>query len=157
MKGDSVKPDCSFEHGGKYIWSGSSNSDSMGWKCLCQWPQYAGGENCRMINRNICGMNDDTDSHCEVDSDCYSQNCVDNKCSNQIHGDSCTPTDDNDCTISGSGTFDWDATKEPPEDATCNCKPGYVLLKSQEGKPDICVKNENKSFYNDVYDVIHAS
>jgi hypothetical protein len=47
--------ECDFKHGGELVWTGSTNSDNMGWQCMCQWPQYAGGENCKDINPGVCG------------------------------------------------------------------------------------------------------
>ena len=51
----------------------------------------------------------------------------------------------------GSGEFNWDASLKIPEDVVCDCKEGYVLMKSLEGKPDICVKEDMESFYKDLY------
>lgn len=52
----------------------------------------------------------------------------------------------------GKGVLEWDATRgDSPEDIDCICKEGHILMKSLEGKPDICVLKENAPMYNDTY------
>ena len=99
---------CNKKYGGVMAWTGQGITDQQEWKCFCNWPQYAGGDNCRELNPQVCG---------------------------------------------GAGTFEWNATEgQTPESVNCECDEGYVLMRSLEGKPDICVKQENATMYNDLYE-----
>lgn len=67
-------------------------------------------------------------------------------------GDNCTKLNPQVC--GGNGSFKWDATTgQTPESVMCECDPGYVLMKSLVGKPDICVKESNATMYNDLYEL----
>jgi hypothetical protein len=64
--------------------------------------------------------------------------------------DNCKDLNPNIC--GGKGTFDWDATQgQSPEDVRCVCDDGYTTMRSLEGKPEICVKNGNKTYYMGLY------
>lgn len=39
---------CNKKYGGVMAWTGEGTSDTQGWRCFCNWPQYAGGDNCRI-------------------------------------------------------------------------------------------------------------
>lgn len=67
--------------------------------------------------------------------------------------DNCTKLNPNIC--GGNGTLDWDATQgQSPEKIACKCDDGYVGMRSLEGKPEICVKEDNKTFYLGLYEEI---
>ena len=137
---------CSFENGGQLMWSGSSNSgNEMGWSCMCNWPQYAATENCKKINRNICGLLNDEGKICKEDTDCYSNECTMVDKDEPNFPSKCSKPD------SSSGKFIWSATTNIPENVICQCDEGFTRLASYEGFPDICVNKNDTQFYLDTY------
>lgn len=103
---DNVSGTCNFKNGGRLAWTGAG--DQQEWSCICNWPQYAGGENCEKINPGVCGSTE-------------------------------------------AGTFEWDGTMQIPEDGICECNDGFTLMRSLEGKAQICVKKGNETYYKDLY------
>lgn len=103
---DSVSGKCNLKNGGKLVWTGAGEEQE--WSCMCNWSQYAGGENCEKINPGVCGSTE-------------------------------------------AGTFVWDGTTHIPEDGICECNVGFTLMRSLEGRAQICVKKGNETFYKDLY------
>lgn len=46
---------CNTSNGGIPVWSGWGETESMGWKCLCMFPEYFGGPGCS-INPGVCSV-----------------------------------------------------------------------------------------------------
>ena len=149
---------CSIEYGGTLAWTGSSNvSDEMGWGCLCNWPEYAGSENCSKINRNVCGVLDDYNVPCATHEECWSGICCNidgntdpNKCKEDGEG-YCSLIDETSTNGNGVGTFDWSASENIPEDISCDCKDGYTRLIPLNEGVEICVLENDIQFYLDTY------
>lgn len=49
---------CNQEHGGIWVWTGDSESETQGWSCVCAYPGYYGNLNdgCNSLNPGICSQ-----------------------------------------------------------------------------------------------------
>lgn len=119
---------CYSKHGGQILWTGEG--EGQGWTCSCAWPDYAAG---------------DAEYEQEEGSDKWTLKTA--ACENVNPG---VCGGENAADIE-QWKSDWDAKLNIPEEVDCNCKSGYILLRSIAGGPQICAKEENLSFYKDLY------
>ena len=87
------KPDdkCNTKNGGKYVWTGWGDTNTMGWECFCTVPSIASSGGTCEINPNVCMYKDDDEKFKSgLDENWLEQASQKAEQSNDVFQDLCT-------------------------------------------------------------------